>query len=101
MYYIYYKFEYRGYTENYSYEIPFEKKIEAIRQYFDDRLVTLDGTDNAVWNSLVDFDGLIDDILDEMEDWLYYECKDAAYEEFKEYVDDNFDDLMSFMKDDD
>jgi len=92
MYYIYYNFEYKNHKEDYSYKVPFEKKIEAIRKYFADQLVDIDGTDNAIWNSLVKFDGIIDDILDEMEDWLYDECKDMAYEAYQDYIDEYYDD---------
>ena len=38
--------------------IPFPIFINAVRKFFSDGLVTLDGTDNAIWNLLVDLDCL-------------------------------------------
>lgn len=82
-------FKYKGYHEDYFfYEIPFEKFCDGIRKYFDDRLVTLDGTNTAIWNTLVEFgEDALDTIFDELEDWFKEECKEDAYEEFKDYVD--------------
>ena len=90
---IYYEFEYKSIKEDFSYEVPFEKQIEAIRKYFDNQLVTLDGTDNDIWNALVDLD-CIDTILDTMEDWLYEQCKEMAYEDYQDYVDWYYDDEL-------
>lgn len=86
MYSIYYKFDYLGHNEDYSYEVPFESLMEAVRTYFDNQLVTIDGTDNAVYNALVDL-GCLDDIFDAMEDWLYDHCEEDAFEKYKEYID--------------
>ncbi len=86
MYSIYYKFNYNGHEEDYDYEVPFEYLIDAIRTYFDNQLITLDGKDNDVYNALLDLDCL-DAIFDAMEDWLYDYCKEDAYEKYKEYID--------------
>ena len=85
---IYEGFEYNGYQEKYyNYEIPFDALIEGIRTYFDNQLIKLDGTDNAIWNAFIDLDCL-DIIVDTMEDWFLDYCKEDAYEEFKEYVEE-------------
>jgi len=86
MYSIYYKFNYNGHEEDYSYEISFDQFMNAIRTYFDNQLITLDGKDNDVYNALLDLDCL-DNIFDAMEDWLYDHCKESAYEAYKEYID--------------
>lgn len=71
--------------------IPFPIFIEAVRKYFDLHLVTLDGTDNAIWNMLVDLDCL--DNLEDNEDIQEY-CKEmykgTEYEEedYEEWKDD-------------
>lgn len=62
--------------------IPFPIFIEAVRKFFDSRMVTLDGTDNAIWNMLVDLDCL--DSLEDNEDIQKY-CKEFyAGSEFEE-----------------
>lgn len=88
-YYIDYDFEHKGHEDKYyDYELSFEEVMKGIRKYFDNQIVTLDGTDTAVWNALVVLgDDIIDNILDEVMDYLKEECKDNAYEEYKEYVD--------------
>ena len=43
--------------------VPFPILMEALRKWADSNMVTLDGTDNAVWNLLVDL-GCIDNIED-------------------------------------
>ncbi len=93
-YYIDFDFEYKGHEEKYySYELSFEELMKGIRKYFDDQLVNLDGTDTAVWNALVGLgEGIVDNIIEAMEEYLKEECKDAAYEEFKEWVDWYYDD---------
>ena len=72
--------------ESWAYELTFEDKMAAIRAYFDNFMVNIDGKDNDVWNVLVDL-GVIDDILDSMEDWLIDYCKDEAFDAYKEYVE--------------
>lgn len=64
-------FTYPGDEEKYTefVDIPFPIVIEALRKYFDNNLVTLDGTDNAIWNTFVDlhlFDNIEynDDFID-------------------------------------
>lgn len=95
-------FEYRGYKERYyMYDVPFDDLMAAIREYFDNQLITLDGTDTSVFNALAELE-CIDNIFDAMEDWLHDRCKEDAYEEFKEWVDYYFDsdeEIQDFMKD--
>ena len=79
---------YKGHTKWYFYDLPFEDVIEAIRQYFRDRMIDLDGKDNDIWNTFIEFDGAIDDIVYEMEDWLKERCYDDAFEEYKEDVEE-------------
>lgn len=86
MYSIYYKFNYKNHEEDYSYEVTFEQFMDAVRKYFDDHLITLDGKDNDVYNTLSDL-GCLDTIFDEMEDWLYDYCKESAFEKYQEYID--------------
>jgi len=81
-----YNFEYKGHEENYLYEIPFETFMEGVVKYFDNQMVTIDGKDNDVWNALVDLDCL-DNIFEAMEDWFKEKCQDAAYEEYKDYIE--------------
>ncbi len=81
-------FEYKGYSENYyDYDIPFDTFIEGIRKYFDNQMINLDGKDNDIWNAFVDLDCL-DNIFEAMEDWFHEYCKEDAFEEFKEYVEE-------------
>ena len=47
-------FEYNGEKFDTSVYIPFPICIEAFRRLCDNGLVTVDGTDNAIWNLLVD-----------------------------------------------
>jgi hypothetical protein len=57
------EFENDGKKETVSVWVPFETFMTAVRKYFDVRLVTVDGTDSAIWNSLVDceaIEGLLD-----------------------------------------
>lgn len=83
---VYYDFSYKGISEDYSYDIPFKSFMDAVRAYFDNQLIVLDGTNNAIWNALSDLE-VLDTIFDVMEDWLKDECEEDAYEEFKEYVE--------------
>ena len=84
-----YSFEYNGHKdERYFFEVPFDKFCEAIRHYFDEQLVTLDGTDNAIWNSIVGFgEDALDTIFYDQEEWLTKECQEMAFEEFKDYIE--------------
>lgn len=93
-YYINYDFKYKGHREPYwDYELSFEELMKGIRKYFDDQLVNMDGTDTAVWNALVGLgEGIVDNIIEVMEKYLKEECKESAYEEFKDYVDWYYDD---------
>ena len=96
-------FEYRGYKEKYyMYDVPFDALMKAIRTYFDNQLINMDGTDTSVWNALAELDA-IDKIFDTMEDWLMDYCREDAYQEFKDWVDYYFDsdeEIQDFMKDD-
>ena len=95
-------FEYRGYKEKYYiYDVPFDALMLAIRTYFDNQLIDLDGTDTSVWNCLAELE-VIETIFDAMEDWLKDYCKEDAYEEFKDWVDESFDsdeEIQAFMND--
>ena len=85
---IWYEFEYEGYKEDFSYDIPFEVMCNAIRKYFDDNMVNLDGTDTDIWNTIVTFGSdALDTIFEEEEDWLKEQCENEAFEEFKDYVE--------------
>ena len=76
--------------------IPFPIFIEAVRKLFGSNMVSLDGTDNAIWNILVDLE-----CLDNLENNEYIQeyCKELYkgsefeeedYEEWKEnYEFDN------------
>lgn len=72
--------------------VPFEVFVEAIRQYFDDGLVTIDGTDNAIWNRFVDLEMI--DKFEDNEDFMdvvkqvYMES--SYYEEDLEDVIDDY-----------
>ena len=93
-YYISYDFEYKGHhDDSWMHELTFEELMKAVRKYFDIRSVTLDGTDTAVWNALIDIDeNFADNIVDEMEDWLTETCRTSAKEEFEDWVDWYYDD---------
>jgi len=80
------EFEYKGYKESYFYDVPFDSMMKAIRTYFSNQLIDIDGKDSDVWNALADLE-CIDNIFDVMEDWLHEYCEKDAYEDFKEYVD--------------
>ena len=83
-----YDFSYNGYDDSYSYDVPFDLFMKCVREYFSGKGVELDGTDNAIWNCLVDFDDVLYNIAEEMEEYLKELCKDFAYEEFKEFVEE-------------
>ena len=82
-----YEFEYKGHNERFTYDVRFADLMDAIRQYFDNQLVILDGTDTNVYNALSELEDAIDNIFDTMEDWLKEHCKEKAYEDYKEYID--------------
>lgn len=84
-----YSFEYKGHKDDsYFFEVPFEKFCDAIRHYFDARLVTLGGIDNAIWNAVVELgDDVLDTIFYDQEEWLKKECEEMAFEEFKDYLE--------------
>lgn len=76
--------------------IPFPIFMEAFRRFCDGKLVTVDGTDNAVWNLLVDLDCLYElesnDDLQEICKELYKGSifEEEDYEDWKEtYEMDN------------
>ena len=81
-------FEYKGHKSHYFYEIPFDTFINAVRAWFDQQMITLDGKDNDIWNALVSTD-LFDTIEYEMKDWFLEHCKEDAFEEYKEKVEDD------------
>ena len=91
---LYKGFDYKGRVDEWDYEIPFETFMDAVRKYFQNQLVTIDGTDNAIWNVLMDLgDYVLDDIFDTMEDWLREKCANDAYEEYAEWVDWYYDNM--------
>lgn len=80
--------EYKGHVENFSYDVTFDDLMKAIRKYFENQLVNLDGTNTDVYNALVDLgDDVIDNIFDTMEEWLKEQCQEEAQEAYQEYVD--------------
>lgn len=85
------EFEKDGRKDSVSVWIPFDTFMGAVRKYFDARLVTLDGTDSAVWNALVDCDavgGLMDN--DEILSICADNYKGTKYEEedYSDWLDD-------------
>lgn len=68
--------------------IPFPIFIEAVRKFFDSKLVGIDGTDNAIWNILVDL-GCLDN-LEDNEDIQEY-CKEAY--KGSEFEEEDFEDF--------
>lgn len=81
------EFETNGHRESTSVWIPFEIFMSALREYFDRRLVTVDGTDSAVWNAMLGC-GALDALLDS--DEVIGICRDkykgTSYEE-EDYAD--------------
>lgn len=86
---LYDEFDYKGHKSHYFYDIPFDDFVEGIREYFNQNLVTIDGTDNAIWNSFVGVEDFMDFIVNEMEEWFKDRCKDDAFEEYKEKVEED------------
>ena len=85
------EFEKDGRKETVCVWVPFETFMSAVREYFDRRLVTVDGTDSAVWNALVDcgaVDALMDD--DEVLGLCAERYKGTKYEEedYSDWLDD-------------
>ena len=85
---LYNDFEYKGHKSHYFYYIPFETFIEGVRAWFDQQMITLDGKDNDIWNALVGTD-IFDTVEEEMEDWFLEHCKEDAFEEYKEQVEED------------
>ena len=76
------EFEYAGHKESADVWVPFEVFAKAARKWFDGKSVGLDGTDNAIWNALVDLNAigaLEDDKL--FNELCAEEYKGTAYEE--------------------
>ena len=80
-------------SESYSFWIPERLVIEAVRRWFSDREVEIDGTDNHIWNICGDlaevfgkddsrWNNLMDAAIEDQEDWIKEQCKDEAWEEF-------------------
>ena len=70
--------------------IPFPILIEAVRKYCDSKLVGLDGTDNAIWNLLVDLKCI--DELEYNEDIIeickeLYKGSEFEEEDYEEWKD--------------
>lgn len=85
---LYNDFEYKGHKSHYFYDIPFDTFIEGVRKWFDQQMITLDGKDNDIWNALVSTD-VFETVEYEMKDWFLETCRDAAFEEYKEEVEDD------------
>jgi hypothetical protein len=85
------EFEYDGKKEKVLVDIPFPIFIEAVRDYCMGRSVNMDGTDNAVWNLLIDFDCL--DMFEDDKDFIE-KCKELykgsrfEEEDYEEWKDD-------------
>lgn len=86
---LYDDFEYKGHKSHYFYYIPFETFINGIRQWFSDKMINLDGKDNDIWNAFVDVEDFFDTIEYDMEDWFRETCKEDAFEEYKEQVEED------------
>lgn len=76
------EFEYEGHKEKESVWVPYPIYVEAIRKTFEDGLVSIDGTDNAIWNMFVELD-MVDNFEDN--DTFVKHClnlyKGSKYEE--------------------
>lgn len=81
-------FEYKGHKSYYFYEIPFDTFVEAVRVWFDQQMITIDGKDNDIWNALVETN-VFDQVERDMESWFLEHCKEDAFEEYKEKVEDD------------
>lgn len=85
-------FEYRGHVEDvWDYELTGDELMSGIREYFDKRLVNLDGTDSAIFNTLSELN-VLDDIIDEMEDWYKEQFAEKAKEDFLDWASWYYDD---------
>ena len=81
-------FEYKGHKDSYIYDIPFDTFIDGVREWFARQMINLDGKDNDIWNALVEFN-IFDEVEFDMAEWFRETCKDAAFEEFKEKVEED------------
>lgn len=87
-------FKYPGDDKEYDYDVymPFPIFIEAFRKLAEGyNMVTVDGTDNAIWNFLVDLDCI--DTLEDSEDFLeicreLYKGSSFEEEDYEDFVDD-------------
>jgi hypothetical protein len=85
-YYMTFEFDYQGEKQQYDWNMSFEAVCLAIRTYFDHNLVTLDGTDGAIWNLLLsDLNVDIFDLLekDYVVDIVFSKFKDEIMEDFQ------------------
>ena len=86
-YQLFYDFTFEDVHEPYwKFEVPLGIFITAVREYFSRYGVELEGSDEEVWNSLLDIDGALDSIFASMTDWLEDKCEILALDEFKEHV---------------
>ena len=82
-------FEYRGYTDKYyEYELSEGELADGIREYFKKYSVNLDGTNSDVISSVGSIPDAINEILYDVNDYLQALCKDDAYEQYKEEIED-------------
>ena len=92
-----FEFTYPGETESedFCFYVPEKAVIEAVRRWFSDNEVEIDGTDTHIWNlceTLSDvfddtnnpFNGLMEKAVESQADWIREACKEAAWEEFVE-----------------
>jgi DNA-binding ferritin-like protein (Dps family) len=85
-YYMTFIFDYKDEKQHYSWDLSFSALVDAIRTYFDSRNVTLDGTDNAIWEIVgVDLEANIDKILEDdvVISSIYDKYKNEIMEEFE------------------
>ena len=86
-------FKYPGDEQEYSEDVylPFPIFIEAFRKWADSNMVTIDGTDNAVWNFLADLDCL--DNLEDNEELMsicreLYKGSSFEEEDYEDWIED-------------
>lgn len=85
--YVTYEFSYDGKSEAepFDYEIPDSVLCDGIRAWFDFKFVTVDGTDNAIWNAVSALGGM-DEITESevFQEFAKGRCEADAFEEFKD-----------------
>ena len=80
-------------SETYFYSLPENIVIEAVRRWFSNHEVDIDGTDNHVWNLCGDLaevfgkegrslNDLMYQAVEDEQEWIKEQCKDDAFEQF-------------------